>query len=371
MSSSSDQHAEAYRRKRPTYEAWSETLCELMRTLLRSKEVDYVTVEARAKTVESFMDKIEREDKSYDDPIEEVTDLTGLRVITYQLADIDSVSELIRANFDVDQDNSTDKSAILDADRFGYLSVHFVVSLNDKRSRLPEYNTFGGLKAEIQVRTVLQHAWAAIDHKLRYKRQEEIPRTSRRKLFRISALLETADSEFESLRRDLAETRNAYSKDIKEENFEIDLDLDSLTAYIGDGKLPKQLLEAASSTGCVLGPHSPNSSRPEYSLLLSMLQELEIDSIQGFEQMVKGLAKGFPGLVREINAKWKETVDSDQLRLVLPSETVFRIAVFFSQTPDSLDSIVPTFKFGAKLRSAIQYVYSARHPDSNLVLPAK
>lgn len=54
-----------------------------------------------------------------------------------------------------------------------------------------------GLKAEVQVRTVTQHVWAAASHVLQYKQEASVPLPVRRSIYRVSALLETVDLEFE------------------------------------------------------------------------------------------------------------------------------------------------------------------------------
>jgi trimethylamine:corrinoid methyltransferase-like protein len=55
------------------------------------------------------------------------------------------------------------------------------------------------MHAEVHVRTVLQHAWAAISHSLQYKKEDDVPAALRRRLNRLAALLELADQEFTTL----------------------------------------------------------------------------------------------------------------------------------------------------------------------------
>jgi putative GTP pyrophosphokinase len=79
------------------------------------------------------------------------------------------VAELIEREFVIDRDNTVDKRKQLDPDRFGYLSLHHIVQLGPTRSQLVEYSSFGGIKAEIQTRSILQHSWAEVEHDLGYK----------------------------------------------------------------------------------------------------------------------------------------------------------------------------------------------------------
>lgn len=79
------------------------------------------------------------------------------------------------------------------------------------------------LSAEIQVRTMAQHIWAAASHKLQYKQEENIPQPLKRSIHRVSALLETVDLEISRLNNE----RNSYLKslDVAEENLQLDVDI--------------------------------------------------------------------------------------------------------------------------------------------------
>lgn len=81
-------------------------------------------VEARAKTLESFREKVTREGKSYNDPLNEITDLCGVRVIVRTLEDVDRVSSLISQEMTINRADSATKGDEFDPDRFGYRSVH-------------------------------------------------------------------------------------------------------------------------------------------------------------------------------------------------------------------------------------------------------
>ena len=169
----------------------------LIKSLLESHDINFHVVEQRTKEVSSLKDKIAR--KKLTD-ISQIKDFTGIRIILYYQDDIDKVDSIIRNNFKVDDANSIDKANILESNEFGYLSVHYIVNLDNKRNTLPEWMNYATLNAEIQVRTVLQHSWASISHELSYKRKIEIPKELSRKLFRLAGLFELADEQFLSIR---------------------------------------------------------------------------------------------------------------------------------------------------------------------------
>jgi putative GTP pyrophosphokinase len=129
---------------------------------------------------------------------------------------VDHVCTLLENEFAIDHANSIDKRLFDKADRFGYSSVHYVVKMNEARSNLTEYKQFSNLKFEIQVRTILQHTWASIEHKLGYKSKDEIPKLVRRRFARLSGLLELADEEFVHIREQL----DAYDQKLTQANSE-------------------------------------------------------------------------------------------------------------------------------------------------------
>jgi len=130
-------------------------------------------------------------------------------VITYLDSDVDKVEKLVRKEFEIDEKNSIDKR-ILQSNEFGYRSLHIVASIDSSRLKLTEYQRYKGLKFEIQIRSILQHAWAEIEHDLGYKGKSSIPESHVRSFNRLSALLESADIEFDRLKKELAE----YEKDV-------------------------------------------------------------------------------------------------------------------------------------------------------------
>lgn len=173
-------------------------LFELLKSLLINFNIKYHIIEKRTKTIESIEEKISR--KEITSVEKEITDISGLRIILYYQDDLEKIIELIKSNFIIDEKNSINKADLYSSNEFGYLSVHYIISLDNKRNKLPEWQAFSKLKAEIQIRTVLQHSWASISHELTYKKDYEIPKELQRKLFRLAGLFELADEQFLKIR---------------------------------------------------------------------------------------------------------------------------------------------------------------------------
>ncbi|HAT4112086.1 hypothetical protein WHY34_04515 [Clostridium perfringens] len=129
----------------------------------------------------------------------------------------------------------------MDPDRFGYLSLHYVVSLKENRLSLPEYSVFKGLKLEIQIRSISQHTWAEIEHDLGYKSESVVPREIRRDFCRLAGLLELVDKEFIEIRDKLEIYKKDVEMKIREDKEEVLIDEVSLRSYIDFSKNIKEL----------------------------------------------------------------------------------------------------------------------------------
>ncbi len=181
----------------------------LVTTLLDDAGINYLSVNGRAKSVASFAAKADRTRDGlplYADPLEEITDQIGVRVITYLHSDVTAVADLLSDQLAVLDDRDMGQETA-DEGRFGYASRHLLVAFDtspDTRHEQADGSTHEPLlrRAQVQVRTVLQHAWAEFEHATRYKGTipaEHAPDLDRR--FTLAAgLLELADREFTLIR---------------------------------------------------------------------------------------------------------------------------------------------------------------------------
>ena len=278
-----EEFVKRYRLIQPLYANYVAQLSGLLRTLLAQAGIAYHVVEGRAKPVESFATKISRPGKKYDDPLSEVTDLAGLRIVLLYLDDVTPVINIVRQDFAVDEDRSVDKGAIVPPEQFGYQSVHLIVTLDDKRRLLPEWRTFSAMTAEIQIRTVLQHAWAAISHKLQYKNESEIPRRLKRRLYRLSGLLELADEEFLDLRKEQEELRSEIATAIDRQEPDVEIDRLSLIEYLNSSRAPRELALVAKKSGANIMP----KNKSWVSDLLDVINHIGIRRIVDLDKVIR------------------------------------------------------------------------------------
>jgi ppGpp synthetase/RelA/SpoT-type nucleotidyltranferase len=199
---------DAYLSRQPGFEALGRALHTHLQEVLERGGVSVHGVSHRIKTPASLARKLNRPDKIYQ-RLEELTDLVGLRVITFFDDSIEQVARLIEQHFRVDIDRSVDKRLQQDPDSFGYRSLHYICHPPQAiLARHPGWDW----PFEIQIRTILQHAWAEIEHDLGYKSPESVPLPIRRRFSRLAGLLELADSEFVELRRFMED----YARNVRE-----------------------------------------------------------------------------------------------------------------------------------------------------------
>ena len=232
-----------YAQKQHLYKAFAEDITQLLTRILNRHEIAYHSVTCREKSTESLRVKLENPEKQYT-RLEDVTDLAGVRLTTYFHDDVDRAAAIVEAEFDVDKVNSVDKRQSLDPDQFGYASVHYVVELSPVRRELAENHRFAGFKVEIQLRSLLQHAWAEIEHDLGYKSASSVPKHIRRRFARLAGLLELADSEFVAIRNELAEYQRGISSQIRTAPDTVGLDRTSLAAFIQQNLVVARLDQA-------------------------------------------------------------------------------------------------------------------------------
>jgi predicted RNase H-like nuclease/ppGpp synthetase/RelA/SpoT-type nucleotidyltranferase len=166
--------------------------------------INYLTVSGRAKSVASFAAKAARVADGrpvFADPLRDITDQIGVRVITYVHSDVQAVADLLADQVVVYDDRDMGQETAGEG-RFGYASRHLLVGLDPVREGQDGFELLRGRQAQIQIRTVLQHAWAEFEHDIRYKGtipDEHVPDFDRR--FTLAAgLLELADREFSTIR---------------------------------------------------------------------------------------------------------------------------------------------------------------------------
>ena len=206
-----------YENKRQNYLNLTAEVEIILREALNENDIIFHSIESRVKSVESFKEKAARE--KYDDPINDITDLSGIRIITLFEKEIHQISDIIKNLFKIDYEKSEDKADLLDADKMGYKSIHYIAELSSDKITATKLENFEGLKFEIQIRSILQHAWAEIEHDRNYKFKGQLPKRLQRRFYALAGMLEIADREFNALSEEVEKFRNNDNeKNIKQIN---------------------------------------------------------------------------------------------------------------------------------------------------------
>ena len=185
----------------PIYQRFAELLRRVLDAACRPV-IHGAVVQARAKTLSSFAEKCVRKWEKYKHPAHELTDLCGARVIVHTLEQVKAVRAFVDANFTIVQ--CDDKALALGEDKFGYRDTHYLVKLRADRAEAlkitkSEMDEIGGRVAELQVRTLVQHAWADIMHDRLYKAPLKLSNETKRTGALLAAIMEDGDRAFDRL----------------------------------------------------------------------------------------------------------------------------------------------------------------------------
>ena len=214
---------DAYHKELPRLEQLSEQASSLLQAALREQNIELNTFERRVKTEESLAGKLEKKGYKYR-TLYDITDVVGIRVVTYYTDDVDKVAAIAKQIFDVDWKNSVDKRKH-QLNSFGYLSLHYICYLKEGPLRTIPF--------EIQMRTALQHVWSAIEHDIGYKGAVKLPPEFVRQFSRLAGMLEMADDEFSRLRTTMTEYRRQVQSLVKSGHFsEVSLSSDSFSQFL-------------------------------------------------------------------------------------------------------------------------------------------
>ncbi|WP_160004144.1 DUF429 domain-containing protein [Nocardioides sp. AX2bis] len=193
-----------YAQRRPALVEAGQAFVELVTSVLDEAGINYLSVTGRTKSVASFAEKAERRvdgAAAYPEPLHDITDQLGVRVVTYVRGDVAAVADLLDDQVVVKDDRDMGLATAREG-RFGYASRHLLIGLDAARESHPQWALLRGLVAQVQVRTVLQHAWAEFEHEARYKGSVPPEHASDldRRFTLAAGLLELADQEFSTIR---------------------------------------------------------------------------------------------------------------------------------------------------------------------------
>ncbi len=288
-----------YESRRRDYEALAAGIALVCQSILADAEVPYHSVKSRVKSLSSTVEKINR--KRYEPQLSAVTDIVGIRIILLYTGHIDTVIPILRGAFRVIE--MIDKRPQADSGQFGYNSVHLLCDVQEtSRATLPEYVNFRRMPFEIQVRTILQEAWAEIEHQLVYKSNVAAPTDIRRLIARLSGALEIADEQFQAI----YSRRQEYLKKLQASDIsglrDEPLNVDSLQEVIRR----RYPWAAGWETQAAEDPGASDTLDQEFEELLA---EIHATGITTVRQLMPLIDKWYETEYQESAAKYRSSVE--------------------------------------------------------------
>ena len=318
MNQSHKKIVDGYSDSRGSYEDCLNYVENTVKNIIKSQSINVHEIIGRVKTVESLEGKVKR--KNYSN-LAEITDLCGIRIITYFSDDVDKIAELISQEFEVDIANNVDKRKSEDPTKFGYVSLHYVISLKEDRSPKLLYDKFKDIKLEIQIRTVMQHAWAEIEHDLGYKSKEDIPDKYIRQFSILAGLIELADDNFVQLKNNIVN----YEKEAKEKlanlKAELPIDRTTLETYIKEDQFYddclSEVIQALNSIKC--------NTTINIALLSSLIQRLKELGLRTIDDVDELLKKYIDVYIRTL--KKRDISDLKAISILTPLLTITSVLI--------------------------------------------
>lgn len=258
---------EEYREKLPVFEKLQSVVAEKLRACLDENHLIVSGLETRIKKEKSLAGKLELKGHKYHS-LYDITDIVGARIITYYSDEVDVISALVEKLFDVDWANSVDKRKMLETDRFGYLSLHYVCLIPESLYHDPGLPELNRIRFELQMRSTLQHVWANMYHDMGYKSDIEIPKEYQRNMIRLAGMLELADEQFSRIRKEIGDYRRNVQSLVASGDFnEVPLNGDTFRSYLELKPFHRLLEKIASINQAEI---FEDSMMPYYDVLLHL-----------------------------------------------------------------------------------------------------
>lgn len=210
-----------FRKQLPTLEKLATDAYNMLSRALSEQGIYVTAIEHRVKSEKSLAGKLELKGAKYK-TVDDITDLVGLRVITFYTNEVDKVAAIAKRLFDIDWNESVDKRKLHQLDAFGYNSLHYICRMKE-----------GGPRFELQMRTALQHVWSTIEHDTGYKGGVKLPNEFRRQFSRLAGMLELIDDEFSRLSLAVTERRRQLQALVRSGQLDdVPLSADTFRSYL-------------------------------------------------------------------------------------------------------------------------------------------
>ena len=282
------------------YDEFTQRIRNLVEDLVQSEKILSYAIEGRTKTPGELTRYLSMSPGDAPASLDEIPALATVRILLHFPEDVVRVEQILQKEFLVDLARSTPSSKLEDPDRFGYPAIQYVLSLDSTRSALREWEKYRGLKATVQVRTVIQEAWAVVSPQFAVPMDTASRNRIRRKLSRISALLEEADEGFLEI-RGVARTDSipvaAPVEQPEPVRRERNMTLADLTTFFDEHPETVDLWSRnAVQAGFQVYLSSPEYREESLSYLFDVLRAADISTIDAFTAFIADVGREDKGL---------------------------------------------------------------------------
>lgn len=199
---------EQYRKVLAHKESFKEKIEPILQDLIEKSHIKTNQIISRVKDKESFVEKVRRKEIAgdpYENPLEEMDDIVGFRIVPYYQKNLETICKIIDDNFYVI--STENKRVNIPTNEFGYIDICKIVKISDVLANDDLFLAYKDYKFELQIRTVLQDAWSVLSHEIGYKKRKNLPHKYERELNALSASLEIIDEKISALRHSLQDTK--------------------------------------------------------------------------------------------------------------------------------------------------------------------
>ena len=296
-----------YAEKLTLYEEYSARIRNLVQDLVEREDIELCSIDGWAKAPAELMKSLNaRHKENESSELDSISDLVTVRVLLRFPEDVYKVEDIICSEFVVDADRSVPSSGLEDPFRFGYPAVLYTLSLTESRSSLREWQKYKGLSFRLELRTVLQEAWATISPRVSMNVDSISEKKLKRKLVRLAALLEEADEGFLSLWEEVKNVAvlvppTSGPKVVQDVSVSAERTYteDELYAFFNEGENTlNKWSSAAIKAGFPIFVPPPNYLRESFQYLYTVFRAAGIDTISEVRKFLAELEEDDRGLLQ-------------------------------------------------------------------------
>ena len=209
-----------YQKDIPIFQAWGEYVAEkITNEISKEKDINvFLKIppqEPRIKAMDSLIAKALHRQKNYSSPYDDITDKVGIRFVVLLTKDIKFITNIIENCTDrywnASRDKDFEEERNKNPEQFTYESVHYVI-YSLKEVQYNDITIPPNTPCEIQIRTLMQHAYAEMSHDTVYKPKVSSNANVKRFLARSMALVESADCFFISALDEITKCSQAHTE---------------------------------------------------------------------------------------------------------------------------------------------------------------